>query len=72
MIDRFHHLKVSLAVVLMVVGVKMMTHKWLKEQLGENFNLYLLGTVVLILAAGVIASLLMPRGAKATTAGATR
>jgi tellurite resistance protein TerC len=61
MIDKFHYLKISLAVVLMVVGVKMMTHKWLKEQLGENFNLYLLAVVVSILAAGVVASLLKPR-----------
>ena len=31
MIDRFRYLKVSLAVVLVVVGVKMMTHAWLKD-----------------------------------------
>ncbi len=30
MIDQFRYLKVALAVVLMVVGVKMMTHAWLK------------------------------------------
>ncbi|MCK6681955.1 MAG: TerC family protein [Thermoanaerobaculia bacterium] len=62
MIDKFHYLKISLAFILMLVGVKMMTHKWLKEQLGENFNLYLLGVVVMILAAGVIVSLVKPRG----------
>lgn len=61
MIDKFHYLKISLAFILMLVGVKMMTHKWLKEQLGENFNLYLLGVVVMILAAGVIVSLVKPR-----------
>lgn len=58
MIDAFRYLKPALAVVLLVVGVKMMTHVWLKELLGENFNLYLLGLVLLILAVGVIASLL--------------
>jgi len=57
MIDSFRYLKVALAVVLMVVGVKMMTHTWLKEQLGEGFNLYLLGLVLAILATGVVASL---------------
>ena len=57
MIDEFRYLKVSLALVLMVVGVKMMTHSWLKSVLGENFNLYLLAVVLLILIAGVVASL---------------
>ena len=57
MIDKFRYLKVSLAAVLLVVGVKMMTHSYLKAALGEHFNLYLLGLVVLILAAGVGASL---------------
>jgi len=44
MIDSFRYLKVSLAVVLGVVGVKMMTHAWLKALLGPNFNLYLLAS----------------------------
>ena len=69
MIDTFRYLKVSLAFVLMVVGVKMMTHVWLKEMLGRHFNLYLLGVVLLILAAGVVASLVASRreGASART-----
>ena len=58
MIDELRYLKVSLAVVLMVVGVKMMTHTFLKTILGENFNLYLLGLVLMILAIGVVASLI--------------
>jgi tellurite resistance protein TerC len=57
MIEEFRYLKVSLAVVLMVVGVKMMTHVWLKDVIGQHFNLYLLALVVLILAGGVVASL---------------
>jgi tellurite resistance protein TerC len=61
-IDSFRYLKVSLALVLGVVGVKMMTHTWLKAMLGPNFNLYLLGLVLAILAAGVLASLLVRRG----------
>ena len=70
MIDSFRYLKVSLAVVLGVVGVKMMTHAWLKALLGPNFNLYLLGLVVLILAAGVLASLVANRRDEAAAGGA--
>jgi len=69
MIDRFRYLKVALAVVLMVVGVKMMTHAWLKALLGPSFNLYLLAVVLLILAAGVVASLLAARGSPAPAGG---
>ena len=57
MMDKFRYLKPALAVVLMVVGVKMLTAKWLKEWLGEHFNVYLLAVVFAILATGVIASL---------------
>ena len=57
MIDRFHYLKVSLAFVLMIVGVKMMIHGWLKRLLGQQSNLYLLAVVVGVLLAGVVASL---------------
>ena len=56
MIDKFRYLKVSLAVVLMVVGVKMLIAEWLKAMLGSSFNFYLLGLVLLILAAGVAGS----------------
>ncbi|MGE5816297.1 MAG: TerC family protein [Acidobacteriota bacterium] len=61
MIDRFQYLKVSLSFVLMIVGVKMMTHSWLKQLLGQHFNLYLLAVVLGVLLAGVGASLLIPR-----------
>jgi tellurite resistance protein TerC len=61
MIDEFRYLKVSLALVLMLVGAKMMTHVWLKELVGQYFNLYLLAVVLFILAAGVVASLLATR-----------
>ena len=55
-IETFRYLKVSLAVVLALVGVKMLTHSWLKSLLGPNFNLYLLLLVLGILGAGVVAS----------------
>jgi len=60
MIDKFHHLKTALALVLLLVGIKMMTHSWLKAVLGENFNLWVLLLVMSILAGGVIASLAFP------------
>jgi tellurite resistance protein TerC len=64
MIDKFRFLKVSLALVLILVGAKMMTHTWLKAVLGGNFNLYLLLAVILILALGVLTSLLLPEKKK--------
>lgn len=64
MINKFKYLKPALALVLLVVGIKMLTAKWLKETLGEYFNFYLLGAVLLILAGGVIASLLAVRNEK--------
>jgi tellurite resistance protein TerC len=59
-IAAFRFLKVSLALVLALVGVKMLAHTWLKGLLGPNFNLYLLLVVLAILAAGVLASWLAP------------
>jgi tellurite resistance protein TerC len=61
-IESFRYLKVSLAIVLAAVGVKMLAHSWLKAWLGPAFNLYLLALVLAILAAGVVASLTRVRG----------
>ena len=61
MVHKFRYLKVSLALVLMVVGVKMLIAEWLKLALGKNFNLYLLTVILAILAAGVAASLIADR-----------
>jgi len=57
MLTEFKYLKPALAMVLLVVGVKMLTAQWLKEVLGEYFNFYLLGAVLMILAVGVVGSL---------------
>ena len=57
MMDKFQHLKLSLAIVLAVVGLKMLLAEPLKEALGPGFNLYLLLLVLVILCAGVLASL---------------
>lgn len=61
LVDRFRYLKVSLALVLLVVGVKMLLAEWLKLALGKHFNLYLLTVVLGILAAGVVGSLIAER-----------
>jgi tellurite resistance protein TerC len=61
MMDRFRYLKVSLAAVLVVVGVKMLAAPWLKAAIGPNVNFYLLALVLAILALGVVASLLRTR-----------
>lgn len=57
MVEKFRYLKPALALVLMVVGVKMLVAEWLKLVLGKHFNLYLLSVVLVILAAGVAGSL---------------
>jgi len=67
LLNKFRYLKVALALVLMVVGVKMLIADWLKQIFGANFNFYLLGMVLFILAAGVAASLLADRRQRADT-----
>jgi len=64
MLGAFRHLKTALAVVLMLVGVKMMTHVWLKELFGEHFNLWVLAGIAAVLAAGVLASIMNPEDRK--------
>lgn len=61
MVQKFRYLKAALAVVLLVVGVKMLIAGWLKELLGKYFNLFLLLIVLAILAVGVFLSLLAER-----------
>ena len=53
MLGLFRYLKPALALVLAVVGVKMLTASWLKELLGGNFNFLVLGLVLGILGIGV-------------------
>ena len=57
MMDAFKYLKVALAFVLMIVGVKMLAHHWIKGALGEYSNLIRLGVILGILSVGIIASL---------------
>jgi tellurite resistance protein TerC len=60
-IAKFRYLKVSLAAILGLVGVKMLAAEWLKEAVGPSFNFYLLGIVAFILGAGVAASVIVTR-----------
>ncbi len=68
MIEKFRYLKVSLAIILAVVGVKMLIANWLKTLLGPAFNFWLLGLVCVILVGGVIASVFANRRAAAAMA----
>jgi tellurite resistance protein TerC len=61
MVKKFRYLKAALALVLMVVGVKMLLAEGLKLALGRHFNLYLLMVVLAVLAAGVIGSMIAER-----------
>jgi len=57
LMERFHYLKVSLALILMLVGGKILAAERIRDFLGEHATLYLLGAVALFLGAGIIASL---------------
>ncbi len=47
----------------MLIGIKMLAHGWLRELPGDHFHVYILGAVVVILAAGIGASMLRPQAA---------
>ncbi|MBE7448089.1 MAG: TerC family protein [Kofleriaceae bacterium] len=67
LIDSLRYLKLALSLVLVVIGVKMLTHTYLKAWLGDSFNFYALGVVGGILATGVIASLVARKREVAVT-----
>jgi len=69
MVNKFRYLKVSLALILLLVGVKMLLAEWLKVALGKHFNLYLLTAVIAILAAGVVFSVIADRQAAKRSMG---
>jgi tellurite resistance protein TerC len=60
LIERFRYLKVSLAIILLLVGVKMLVAEPLKALVGPNLNFWLLGVIALVLASGAVASVLRP------------
>ena len=59
LITKFRYLKPALSMILILVGVKMLAAKWLKEWLGESFNLTVLAVILAILFTGVITSLIV-------------
>jgi tellurite resistance protein TerC len=70
MLGKFRYLKAALALVLMVIGAKMLAASWLKQALGTSFTFYLLAVVVAILTVGVLVSLLAAGRAQPPTPGA--
>lgn len=58
-LEKFYYLKASLAVILGLVGVKMLAREWLHDIPGMSF--YLLGLIGLIMAIGIVASILRSR-----------
>jgi tellurite resistance protein TerC len=56
LMERFRYLKVSLSVILALVGVKMLAAKWLVAWVGESLNFWMLGLVAGILLAGAVGS----------------
>ena len=69
MVEKFHYLKAALAVVLAVVGLKMIGAHWIKQLAGEYGSLYLLIVVAALLIVGVGASLLFPQTPQAEECG---
>src|SRR5215208_5595191 len=62
-VEKFHYLKVGLAVVLMFVGVKMLSEGYIHDRFGvskETVILVSLGFVAVVLLSSVAASLLWP------------
>ena len=62
LIARFRHLKVSLAIVLTIVGVKMLGGKAIRDFLGDNSNLILLAVIFIVLIGGGVTSWIADRG----------
>jgi tellurite resistance protein TerC len=55
-IDKFHYLKIGLALVLLFVGVKMVIAEWFKVPIGAS-----LGVIAALLSLSVVASIIWPK-----------
>ncbi len=64
LIKKFRYLKVSLSIILVLIGVKMLAAERVKEIFGEHFHYILLAVILVILAIGIIASFLAGRREK--------
>jgi tellurite resistance protein TerC len=62
---KFRYLKSALALILGLVGVKMLAAEWAENMLGDAANFWMLGTVAVILMAGAGASILADRRSQA-------
>ena len=58
LLEKFNYLKVSLALILVVVGAKMIARHWIHQLVGEYASLYLLGIIAVLLGAGIVGSIL--------------
>ena len=65
--ERFRYLRVSLALVLGLVGAKMLAAHPLAHWLGPNTNFWLLGVIVLILVGGAVASVVVTKNETPST-----
>ncbi|HLS27547.1 MAG TPA: hypothetical protein VK041_02785, partial [Opitutales bacterium] len=59
LITSFRYLKPALSLILILVGVKMLAADWLREWLGDAFNITVLGVILAILATGVLTSIIV-------------
>jgi tellurite resistance protein TerC len=61
LLKRFRYLKTSLALILGLVGIKMLAAEWIGALLGDAMNFWMLGTVAGILMVGAAASIFAER-----------
>lgn len=59
LLDRFRYLNPSIAIVLVIVGLKMLVSPWIKATFGSRANFYLLALVLSILSVGIAASFIV-------------
>ncbi len=64
LIEKFYLLKLSLALILGIVGLKMIFLDQIKILFGDHFHFFLLGIIFLILIGGILASALYPKKTK--------
>ena len=73
-VEKFHYLKIGLAIVLIFVGVKMLTEGYIHERFGvgkETVILVSLGFVFVVLLSSVVLSLIAPSPTRAADRGRT-
>jgi tellurite resistance protein TerC len=56
LLNRFRYLNASIAIVLMIVGGKMLASSWIKATFGARANFYLLGLIFAIITIGIAVS----------------